>query len=114
MTEREIQNAVMDVLGRHPLVAWVYVISVGTYRGHSGGRPIKIGFPGQADIMGQMKDGRILAIEVKKPGQKPRADQYEFLQLVSRHNGLAGWCDSAESALAVISGDESAYSVTGP
>lgn len=102
MKESDIQSAIMIALGEHPLVAWVYVTSTGTYKGLRGGRPIKIGIPGMPDIIGQMRDGRLLGIEVKKPGDIPRPVQHEFLDMISRNNGLAGWCDCVEGAVQIV------------
>jgi hypothetical protein len=104
MNESDIQSAVMCALGEHHLVAWVYVTSTGTYKGLKGGRPIKIGVPGMPDILGQMRDGRLLGIEVKKPGEKPRKEQQDFLDMISVNNGVSGWCDSVEGALQIVEG----------
>lgn len=87
MKESEIQAEIMKYLNMHHLVAWAYVTSTGTFRGLQGGRPIKIGYPGMADILGQMKSGKLFAIEVKKPGEKPRKDQQEFLDMVKKYGG---------------------------
>lgn len=94
MTESELQSKIMIALYAHPLVAWAYVTSTGTFRGMGGGRPIKIGFPGMADILGQLKDGRSLAIEVKLPGKTPTDEQFDFLDTVSTNGGLGFWADS--------------------
>jgi len=69
----------MNLLLVHPKVAWAYVTSAGTVKGMGGGRPFRIGFPGLSDIIGQMCDGRLLAIEVKVPGKKPTVDQIVFI-----------------------------------
>ena len=102
MKESDIQSAIMCALGEHPLVAWVYVTSTGTYRGLKGGRPIRIGVPGMPDILGQLKDGRLLGVEVKKPGDKPRKEQLEFLDMISKNNGVSGWCDCVEQAIQIV------------
>jgi hypothetical protein len=100
--ESKIQKSICDLLLFHPNVVWAYVTSTGTFRGIKGGRPIKIGYPGMADIIGQLTDGRMLAIEVKQPGKTPTQQQMEFLDLVRHHNGVSGWCDSIEGAKAII------------
>lgn len=96
MKESDIQNEIMGVLFKHPLVAWAYVTTTGTLKGVHGGRPFQVGFNGLSDIMGQLKDGRMLAIEVKVPGKKPTEEQYDFLRTVALNNGLAFWADSAD------------------
>jgi len=99
MTEKEIQKAVMNYLLECPIVAWVYVTSAGYVRGLKGGRAFKVGFNGLTDILGQLTDGRILAIEVKKPGEKPREDQLEFIENVNINNGLAFWVDDVKGVI---------------
>lgn len=98
MKERDIQTAIMNMLVMHPKVAWAYVTSAGTARGIGGGRPFRIGFNGLSDIIGQLNDGRLLAIEVKMPGKKPTDTQLEFLDSVSKSNGLSFWSTSVEDA----------------
>jgi len=83
-------------------VAWAYVTSTGSFKGLKGGCVIKIGYPGMSDIIGQMRDGRLLAIEVKQPGQKPSKVQIDFIETVKRNNGLAGWATSMEEARVIL------------
>ena len=64
------------------------------------------------DIMGQMRDGRVLGIEVKKPGEKPTKEQVDFLGTININNGLADWCDSVEGALNIINGKNIAAALT--
>jgi hypothetical protein len=45
------------------------------------------GMKGVSDILGII-NGRFLAIEVKRPGQKPRPDQAEFLKEINNQGGL--------------------------
>jgi len=93
--ETDIQNDIMGVLVKHNTVAWAMVTNTGIFKTF-GGAKIRMGFDGLADIVGQMVDGRALVIEVKKPKEKPREDQYDFLRTVALNNGLAFWADSAE------------------
>lgn len=66
-----------------------------------GGLPIKqnqIGIYGQAgvpDIIACIK-GRFVAIEVKRPGQKPKPIQVAFLEAINKKGGLAFWSDNLE------------------
>ena len=103
MKESEIQTDIMKMLLKHPKVAWAYVTTVGMLRGR--GHYIKMGFPGLSDIIGQLNDGRLLALEIKTPGKKPTEVQAEFIDLVKRNNGLAGWCDSVDGALDILEED---------
>lgn len=102
MKESDIQSAIMIALGEHPSVVFVYVTSTGTFKGLKGGRPIKIGFPGMPDIMGMLRDGRLLGIEVKKPNEYPTDIQEQFLDTISLNNGVSGWCTSAEEAIQIV------------
>ena len=46
--------------------------------------------------------GRFLAIEVKKPGEKPTEDQRGWLEVVRKAGGLVGVCTSADEAEELI------------
>ena len=54
-----------------------------------GGRFVRFGWPGCSDVLGQLKDGRLLAVECKARKGKLQADQAEFLALVRRFGGVA-------------------------
>lgn len=61
--------------------------------------------PGSADLVGiacQDGIGRFVAIEVKLPGEKPRADQVRFLEHVRKMGGIAGVATSVEEAIALV------------
>lgn len=94
--ESDIQTQIVQYLAMRHDVAWVYVTSSGKMRG-AGGRYYTIGFPGLTDILGQLRDGRILAVEIKQPKKRPDEHQYEFMTTVALNNGIAFWCDSVES-----------------
>ena len=56
-----------------------------------------IGNPGGSDLIGFANPGcRFMAVEVKRPGQEPDADQLNFIVNVRRAGGIAFWCDSVE------------------
>ena len=102
MKESDIQSEIMIALGEHPDVAWVYVTSAGSFRVR--GSYVKVGFKGLSDILGQMRDGRLIALEIKKPKEKPKPEQLEFLDLVSRNKGVSGWCCNVTGAIQIIEG----------
>jgi hypothetical protein len=56
---------VMQVLKHHPAVAWCERQNSGVAR--IGGRFVRFGWPGCSDVLGQLKDGRLLAVECKRP-----------------------------------------------
>jgi hypothetical protein len=46
--------------------------------------------PGISDIIGLLPPtGRLLAVEVKRPGERPRAEQQVFLDVIRANGGLA-------------------------
>lgn len=93
----------MCAISDHNLAAWAMVTNTGTYRTFKGSsHPITMGFTGLSDIVGQMHDGRALAIEVKVPGKKPTPEQYDFLRTVALNNGLAFWADSVEYVMDIL------------
>lgn len=57
---------------------------------------------GVSDLIGQLRDGRFFAIEVKRPNSETKKDraalQAAFLQLVREGGGVSGiaetWCDA--------------------
>ena len=50
---------------------------------------------GIPDIIGLYK-GRFIAIEVKRPGEKPTMLQYRILDIIRMAGGLAYWTDNTE------------------
>jgi hypothetical protein len=55
-----------------------------------GERYVTFGFTGCADILGQLRDGRFLAVECKAPNRgSATAEQAEFLRLVASNGGVA-------------------------
>jgi hypothetical protein len=113
--ETKIKKAILKMLINHHLVAWAFITTSGTvraanYRMRMGrwflgkflGGDDKVGKDGLSDIIGQMIDGRLIAIEVKCPGEKPREDQESFLKIVAKCGGVAGWADGVDIARSII------------
>lgn len=99
--ERDILSAVLDATKTHPRVAWAERMNSGAYS-PGGGRYLRFGFPGLSDILGQLKDGRLLAIEVKRAGKQPTNVQIEFMGRVARWHGVAFVARSVDDAIAGI------------
>ena len=78
------------------------------FRNHTGAlrdnrnRFVRFGLaPGSADLIGiRHSDGRFLSIEIKLPGEKPRADQINWLRRIEDWGGLATVVTSVEEAVA--------------
>ena len=104
--ERDVLAAVLAYLATQSRrVAWYSRMNVGAMeRTGSDGSPrvIRFAFKGCSDIIGQMHDGRFLAIECKRPGKLPTADQWSFLSQVTRGNGVAIVATSIDDVRRVI------------
>lgn len=92
----------MNMLLLNHKVAWSFVTTSGTVKGRGGGRWFKVGFPGLADIVGQLRDGRLFALEVKAPGGKASKEQQDFINLVIRNGGVAAVVESVDMAKEII------------
>ncbi len=77
---------VLKALRAHPAVSWAERQNTGSTR--IGGRFIRFGWPGCADILGQLRDGRFLAVEVKGPTGKLRPEQSVFLERINGAGGM--------------------------
>jgi hypothetical protein len=101
-SEAEILRAILQLLKRHPKVAISWRQNSGTFqeRNRDGSvRYIRANTQrGMSDIMGALKDGRTLAIEVKSRTGRMRPGQEEFLQQIRDAGGVAGVCRSVEDA----------------
>ena len=105
-TEAEILRAIIQLLHRHPRVAQCWRQNSGTFqeRNRDGSvRYIRANTQkGMSDIMGILKDGRTLAIEVKSRTGRMRPGQEEFLQTIRSAGGVAGVCRSVEDAVRLL------------
>ena len=101
-SEADILRAIMALLRHHPKVASYWRQNSGTFaeRNRDGSvRYIRANTArGMSDIMGVLKDGRTLAIEVKSRTGRMRPGQEEFLQTIRQAGGVAGVCRSVEDA----------------
>lgn len=98
--EGAVQEQLLTVLQLHPRVAWAQRMNSGA--GHLAhpsketpgewvisDRWLRFGFPGLSDILGQLKDGRLLAVEAKRRSGRLSDDQEAFLATVQRWGGVA-------------------------
>ena len=53
------------------------------------GRFVRFGWPGCPDVLGQLKDGRLLGCEVKGPAGRLRPAQVVFLERIRAAGGVA-------------------------
>lgn len=61
---------VLNVLRTHPPVVWCERMNSGAAR--IGNKFVKFALTGCADVLGQLRDGRLLGVEVKAPKGKLR------------------------------------------
>lgn len=80
-------NAVLKALRTHPNVAWVERMNTGAIRAEN--RFVRFGFKGCPDVIGQLRDGRFLGVEVKALKGRLRPEQALFIDLVREHGGIA-------------------------
>jgi hypothetical protein len=78
---------VLKALKAHPAVAWCERINSGAAK--VGNRSIRFGFKGCPDVLGQLRDGRLLGVEVKSPTGKLRPEQSVFLERIRGAGGVA-------------------------
>ena len=95
-SEGSVQAAVLRYLRLDCRVAWVQRFNTGahvTAETPPSGKPkrrfIRYAFPGCADLLGQLRDGRFLAVEVKTRTGRVSPAQQAFLATVARHGGVA-------------------------
>ena len=78
---------VLKALRAHPAVSWAERQNTGATK--VGGRFIKFGWRGCSDVLGQLRDGRFLAVEVKGPTGRLRPEQSVFLERIRCAGGVA-------------------------
>jgi hypothetical protein len=108
MTEKEVENQILDWLKSVGIMAWknqsvgIFDQKRGIYRKPNNKHHIK----GTSDILGVMPNGQFLSIEVKAPLKNPRSDerlfvlaspeQQDFILRVCKSGGLAFVADRLE------------------
>jgi hypothetical protein len=108
-THGQALSSILTYLRWHPLVAWAEQMNVGIDQtidtrqdGTKRQRFVRYGFVGCSDIIGQLKDGRLLAVEVKVKRDKPSPEQAAFLEQVNQAAGVALIARSIEDVDAAL------------
>jgi hypothetical protein len=78
---------VLKALKAHPAVSWCERMNTGAAK--VGNRFIRFGFTGCPDVLGQLRDGRLLGVEVKAPKGKLRTEQAFMLDRIAGAGGVA-------------------------
>ena len=97
-TEAQTLSAVMALLERHPKVAWRRRINSGAFK-LDGERFFRAGFVGCSDIIGQLRGGKFLAVEVKSREGVITEAQEAFLDAVRGAGGVAFVARSADDVM---------------
>lgn len=104
--EAQVLKAVLALLARHPRVAWAHRFNTGQgmlTRGNGrNSQWIKFGFPGCPDILGQLRDGRALAVECKRPSGEATDVQTAFLECVRANGGVAVVARSVDDVMEAL------------
>jgi hypothetical protein len=90
--ERDVLAACLELLARHPRVAFAKRMSTGVtkYTDHKGvERFVRFGFPGCPDIWAMLRgSGRLMVVEVKSDRGVVSDEQDAFMQAVNGGGGL--------------------------
>lgn len=103
--EALVLNAVLRYLRVERRVVWAQRMNSGAAKVPAAGgkeRFLRFGFKGCPDVLGQLTDGRFLAVECKRPGGKRRDEQVAFVGLARAHGAVALFADSVEQVQAAI------------
>ena len=103
--ERDIQAAILHYLAKCSKVAWCHRMNVGRVKKsnpNGTARWITFGFRGMPDIMGQLTDGRFLAVEVKAQGGRVSSEQAAFIQTVEAAHGVGVVAYSVDDVIRVL------------
>ena len=83
--ENDLKKAILSYLHFHKIPAWR--INSGAIKIQN--RYIRFSVPGISDIVGVLPDGRFLAVETKSAGNTITPAQKDFLDTITRNNGVA-------------------------
>ena len=78
---------VLQALSAHSAVAWCERMNSGAVK--IGSRFVRFGWKGCPDVLGQLKDGRLLGVEVKSASGVLRPEQTLFLDRIRCAGGVA-------------------------
>ena len=93
---------VLTTLRAHPMVAWCERMNSGAAK--IGGRLIRFGWAGCPDLLGQLRDGRLLGVEVKAEHGRLRPEQRVFLERIRASGGVAFMARDCHDVLRELKG----------
>jgi hypothetical protein len=99
--ERDVAKAVVEAFACCGIALERHNVGMGTYANKDGSaRRVRFGAAGQLDWRGSV-NGRVLELEIKRPGEKPTKDQLARMRRVNAEGGIAFWTDCAAVAIKV-------------
>ena len=103
-SEAAVLAAILSLLALDRRVAWFERMNSGAFAVGDGRarRFVKFGFKGCPDILGQLKGGRLLAIEVKSRTGRLSSDQVAFLDKAVANGAVAGVARSVDDVQALM------------
>lgn len=108
-TEADVLATVLtylELLRRQGKVIWYARSNTGAgrlmRRDGTAGQWLRFGWPGCPDILGQLPDGRLLAIECKRPSGRVRPEQAAFLAKAQAGGAVAAVVRSIEDVDRVL------------
>jgi hypothetical protein len=106
-TEAQIQDAIRLALGQDPdLVLWRNNVGVAEHWDTRSSTPSRLRYglgKGSSDLIGMVRpSGRLVALEVKRPGQTPTPEQVRFLKLVRSFGGFGAVVTSVQEAQTAV------------
>lgn len=97
--EKDIQNQILAYLKIKGIFCW-NAKTQGTFDPRRGTfRKLSNLKKGVSDILGILPSGRLLAIEVKRPGGRVSPEQKDFIKNINDNNGLAFVAYSLEDVI---------------
>jgi hypothetical protein len=103
--EADVLSGVLAALAMHPRVAWAHRMNSGAGKILRRGKVsqfMRWGFPGCPDVLGQLRDGRALAVECKRPSGVVTQEQEAFLACVKANGGVAVVARSVDDVLEAL------------
>jgi hypothetical protein len=103
-SERQIQHEILSTLGSRPDLAMIWRNNTGKARSlHDPNVVVSFGVPGSPDIIGFLRNGRFLGIEVKAARGNQSEQQRRFQARCEQMGGLYVLARSVDDAMTAVS-----------
>jgi hypothetical protein len=106
LTETDLVRACLQLLALRKIPCWRQNTGCATFAAGGRRRFVRFSTPGASDILGVLPPaGRMLAVEVKKPGGRLTASQRQFLDAVRAAGGCALVVRSVDELIAALAAE---------